>query len=57
MYDHFINIHLSELLCTKTKETRINEYKKNKNKNGQFRVCLVTVFSSYFLFSKTIFYF
>ena len=36
MYDHFIDIHLSELLCTKTKETRINEYKKNKNKNGQF---------------------
>ena len=39
MYDHFINIHLSELLCTKTKETRINEYKKIKIKmdNLHFR--------------------
>ena len=26
MWDHIINIHLSEL-CTKTKESRINEHK------------------------------
>ena len=29
MWDHIINIHSSELLCTKTKEFRINEHKKN----------------------------
>ena len=27
MWDHIINIHLSELLHTKIKESRINEYK------------------------------
>ena len=27
MSDHIINIHLSELLYTKTKESRINEHK------------------------------
>ena len=27
MWDHIINTHLSELLCTKTKESRINEHK------------------------------
>ena len=27
MWDHIINIHLSELLCTKTKESRTNEHK------------------------------
>ena len=27
MSDHIINIHLSELLCTKIKEFRINEHK------------------------------
>ena len=27
MWDHIINIHLSELLRTKTKESRINEHK------------------------------
>ena len=41
MWDHIINIHLNELLCTKTKESKINEHKKNKKiknlkKNGQF---------------------
>ena len=30
MWDHIINIHLNELLCTKTKESKINEHKKNK---------------------------
>ena len=29
MWDHIINIHLSELLSTKTIEFRINEYKKS----------------------------
>ena len=27
MSNHIINIHLHELLCTKTKEFRINEHK------------------------------
>ena len=27
MWDHVINIHSSELLCTKTKKSRINEHK------------------------------
>ena len=27
MWDHIINIYSSELLCTKTKEFRINEHK------------------------------
>ena len=27
MWDHIINIYLSELLCTKTKESIINEHK------------------------------
>ena len=29
MWDHIINIYLSELLRIKTKEFRINEHKKN----------------------------
>ena len=37
MWDRIINIHPSELLCTKTKESRINEHKclsqKKKNTN------------------------
>ena len=28
MWNHIINIHSNELLCTKTKESRINEHKK-----------------------------
>ena len=28
MWSHIINIHSSELLCTKTKEYKINEHKK-----------------------------
>ena len=28
MWDHIINIHSSELLCTKTKESKINELEK-----------------------------
>ena len=28
MWDHIINIHLNELLHIKTKESKINEYKK-----------------------------
>ena len=35
MWDHIININLSELLYTKTKESIINEH-KNILKNGQF---------------------
>ena len=35
MWDYIINIYSSELLCTETKESRINEH-KNILKNGQF---------------------
>ena len=31
MWDHIINIHSSELLSTKTKESKINESKKKKS--------------------------
>ena len=30
MWNHIINIHLNELLHTKTKESKINEHKKKK---------------------------
>ena len=30
VWDHIINIHLSELLRTKTKKPKINEHKKKK---------------------------
>ena len=37
MWDYIINIHQSELLRTKTKEFKINEYNFFFNfKNGQF---------------------
>ena len=42
MWDHIINIHPSELLSVKIKESRINEWLKKKvlrnniKKNGQF---------------------
>ena len=41
MWDYIIDIHPSKLLCTKTKESKINEHKKKiiikKNfKYGQF---------------------
>ena len=37
IWDHIINIHSSKLLCTKTKESRINEYKNIlKIENLQF---------------------
>ena len=32
MWDHIINIHLNDLLRTKTKESKINEHKKKKIK-------------------------
>ena len=32
MQDHIINIHLSELLRIKTKESKINEHKKKRKK-------------------------
>ena len=35
MWNYIINIHLSELLCIKTKEFRINKH-KFKKKNEQF---------------------
>ena len=36
MWDHIINIYSSELLYTKTKESRINEHKNVFKKNEQF---------------------
>ena len=37
MWDHIINIHPSELLSTKTKESRINEsFKKKKVLHNNF---------------------
>ena len=33
MWDHIINIHQSELLSTKAKESRINESLKKKKKS------------------------
>ena len=39
MWDYIIDIHPSKLLCTKTKESKINEHKKKikkKIKYGQF---------------------
>ena len=41
MWDHIMNIHPSELLSTKIKESKINESLKKKcfiiiKKNGQF---------------------
>ena len=32
MWGHILNIHLSELLNTKSKKSRINEVQKNKKK-------------------------
>ena len=34
MWDHIINIHLSELLSSKTKEPKINESLKKKKKSA-----------------------
>ena len=34
MWDHIINIHQSELLHTKTKESKINEHKKKKKEDN-----------------------
>ena len=49
MWDHIINIYPSKLLRTKTKDSRINEYKKNKNKNGQFYIFDLILFLHDFL--------
>ena len=35
MWDHIINIHSSELLTTKIKESRINESLKKKKKKKE----------------------
>ena len=37
MWDYIINIHLSEVLSTKTKEFRINELKKKVLHNNFFK--------------------
>ena len=36
MWDHIINIRPSELLSTKTKESRINKSLKKKNLHNKF---------------------
>ena len=36
MWDYIIDIHPSELLCTKTKESKINEHKKKNNNKKKF---------------------
>ena len=38
MCDHIINIHLSKLLSTKTKESKINELKKNASQYQKLRI-------------------
>ena len=38
MWDHIINIHLSKLLSTKTKESKINELKKNASQYQKLRI-------------------
>ena len=53
MWDHIINIHSSELLCTKTKESRINEH-KNILKNGQFTFLLNNIHTRLFKELKNI---
>ena len=59
MWDHIINIHLSKLLSTKTKESKINEFKKKNasqyqklrinKKNGQFTFFYLIIFLQDFL--------
>ena len=51
---HIINIHSSELLCTKTKESRINEH-KNILKNGQFTFLLNNIHTGLFKELKNIY--
>ena len=48
MWDHIINIHSSELLPTKIKESRINEYKK-KLKKWKFYIFYLIIFLQDFL--------
>ena len=55
MWDHIINIHPSESLNTKTKESRINESKKKKvfhnnffKKNKQFTLYLIISLQIFF---------
>ena len=46
MRDHIINIHLSELLRTKTKKPKINEHKKKKFK---IRIKKLTIYIFYLI--------
>ena len=43
MWSHIINIHLNELLHTKTKKSKINEHKKIL-KNKQFTYFYLIIF-------------
>ena len=44
MWDHIINIHTSELLRTKTKESIINEHKKMDNLHFLHNNILIRLF-------------
>ena len=44
MWDHIINIHPNELLSTKTKESRINELLKKKEKEKEKRRCFTIIY-------------
>ena len=41
MWDHIINIHLSELLSTKNKETKINEPSKINKIASQYQKLII----------------
>ena len=48
MWDHIINIHPSELLNTKTKESRINESLKKKKKKDNLHFILNNILTKIF---------
>ena len=57
MWDHIINIHLSKLLSTKTKESRINELlKKNKKIKKRTNLHFIpnTILTNFFKNSQNI---
>ena len=52
MCDHIINIHTSELLSTKTKESRINKSLKKKVLHNNFFLNENLHFAPYNIFTK-----
>ena len=55
MWDYIINIHPSELLSTKTKESRMNE-SKNKNASQIFFFKKRTIYILYLIISLIFFF-